>query len=156
RVALGERSRGDQHLDELVEAGAQVGEGTLGRARALLGAPERLGHLAVEGVDVQHASTITRRGRAYGQAANRATLDGVRLAWLAVALSASACGGSDSGDCAPGLISQSNECLTPPNQPVRDLGGAVLGAMEVWTIVFTGDEAIGSAVDTLNGLVLAS
>jgi len=80
----------------------------------------------------------------------------VRLAWLAVALSASACGGSDSGDCAPGLISQSNECLTPPNQPVRDLGGAVLGAMEVWTIVFIGDEAIGSAVDTLNGLVLAS
>ena len=80
----------------------------------------------------------------------------MRIAWLVVALSAFACGGSDSGDCAPGLASQSNQCLTPPNQPVSDQGGRVLGAMDVWTIVFTGDEALGSAVDTLNGLVLAS
>lgn len=83
----------------------------------------------------------------------------MRIAWLAavaVALAASACGGSDSSDCAPGLTSDANQCLTPPNQPLSDQGGGVLGAMDVWTVVFTGDEAVGAAVDTLNGLVLGS
>ncbi len=86
----------------------------------------------------------------------------MRIAWLVViasaALSAAACGGSDPdpGGCAPGLTSDGAQCLTPPNQPLTNQGGGVLGAMEVWTVVFTGDEALGSAVDTLNGRVLAS
>jgi hypothetical protein len=81
----------------------------------------------------------------------------VRIACLAAALLASACGsGSDSGDCGPGLVSEASQCLTPPTQPLSDQGGNVLPAMEVWTVVFAGDEDLGTSVDTLNGLVLAS
>jgi hypothetical protein len=39
---------------------------------------------------------------------------------------------------------------------VENQGGAPIAHMDVWTVVWRGDEAIGATVDTLNGAVLTS
>jgi hypothetical protein len=66
----------------------------------------------------------------------------------------------DGGSCAVGLscVAMANgEACAPPQGPmVTDKGGPVLDAMEVWTVVWTGDEATGSTVDQFNAAALQS
>jgi len=58
--------------------------------------------------------------------------------------------------CGPGLTCESNQCKTPARFLVTSQGGPVVAAMQVWTVVWTGDESVGAQVDTFNKRVLAS
>ena len=67
---------------------------------------------------------------------------------------------SDGGSCTLGLscvtTSDGNVCAPPLGPSVTNKGGAVLPAMEVWTVVWTGDESTGTTLDQFNSAAFQS
>jgi len=58
--------------------------------------------------------------------------------------------------CQNGLVCSGGQCLTPPMLSVTNQGGTALARMEVWTVVWHGDEDLGATVDAFNAAVVAS
>jgi hypothetical protein len=77
-----------------------------------------------------------------------------RLFIVLAGIAALSCSSADSGG--PGLDCSGGTCLVPPMLSVENQGGASIAHMDVWTVVWRGDEAIGTSVDTFNGAVLGS
>jgi hypothetical protein len=62
----------------------------------------------------------------------------------------------DTADGPTGLDCTAGNCLVPPQLQVTNQGGTALANMEVWTVVWTGDEGVGAQVDAFNKAFLAS
>jgi hypothetical protein len=79
---------------------------------------------------------------------------------MVLLLCGAGCSSSDPTGGAPdgprGLDCTSGACLTPAQLLVTNQGGTALSRMEVWTVVWNGDEAVGDSVNTFNDAFLTS
>ncbi|HZS39176.1 MAG TPA: hypothetical protein VFF06_20235 [Polyangia bacterium] len=80
---------------------------------------------------------------------------------LAFALAAAACDGSapDQHDLTPPAVIEDlavRANLQPPEPPMVAHGGPTLKAMQLWTLVWAGDEALGAEIDAFHAAMFAS